>query len=851
MTGRPAFALLLIVIALALPLPSVAAETVADVAEPPTLAVLNFANRNPGDGWDWLGKGLADMLITDLSATDKLRLVTREDMQSLFDEMRLGSSGAVTADSAQQFGKVLQAEFVLTGSFAQQEGALTIEGHVVEITSQKVWRVEAVVGRAADALKLEKNLALDVVKNFNLPLSDAERALLMRMPTQSIDAGKCFYGGMDAHDRGESYDAIAAVRQALGKDPKFDRARFELGRVYRAVLEFAHADAEFAHLVALQPQSPFAAGALLARAKLKEKFFPATTDDVISAYDEVAARYPQSDIALLSRFHAGILAYQADKLDKAAELLGSLDSVAAQRYSPAWNWARSYGAACLKSIEKERSVPKPPEQPGKVSDEVNPRVTLEPKAGPQQVHLAKYSISKSNRQVTIILDAPPGFAIRSARMFGPQREGGWRLEACDPTGRTLWRESAEAVQKAPVTFERPLAALVLKLVTGTRLFPLTGTVELIPTSHQDSAPVDVAHALMLKRQLPRVFVLDAPERFRAPGLKDSVALPPMEGGAYYPSMAQDYEGRYWLVWNDQCDSKLSGVSGGDADLWLANSADGKSWSQPVRLPVNSDGHDVQPCLIVGQDRLLRLVWTSMRRGYQRFEILTSVSRDGKMWSFPRVCAVKHFFHSWDKNDTVEKHGWVWGVYGPRLAQTRDGGFWMTYQSFVGDPGSVQGDSGVPAIGSSEDGFSWTTVAEVRGHGVSGPVSLVQGLDQTLQVGAIWDGELSLTSSRNGDMSWPERRAGIAGNTSWPNLTMDRDGVFYLAYAVTNRGMAVSVSRDAQTWGSARFVGPAGGNTGAPFLFHDRENNHWFVWASGSSIAINQSVHVMKVSLPTP
>ena len=67
---------------------------------PVTLTVLNFVSRHPGDGWDWLEKGLADMLTTDLSASPRLRLIERERVQMVLDELRLVEAGLVEEKSA-------------------------------------------------------------------------------------------------------------------------------------------------------------------------------------------------------------------------------------------------------------------------------------------------------------------------------------------------------------------------------------------------------------------------------------------------------------------------------------------------------------------------------------------------------------------------------------------------------------------------------------------------------------------------------------------------------------------------------------------------------------------------------
>ena len=49
--------------------------TVSTSVEVKRLAVMHFDNRSSSKEWQWLSKGLTDMIITDLSASERLMIV--------------------------------------------------------------------------------------------------------------------------------------------------------------------------------------------------------------------------------------------------------------------------------------------------------------------------------------------------------------------------------------------------------------------------------------------------------------------------------------------------------------------------------------------------------------------------------------------------------------------------------------------------------------------------------------------------------------------------------------------------------------------------------------------------------
>jgi len=214
-------------------------------AGPTTLAVVNFVNRNPGDGWDWLGTGLADMLITDLSKSASLSVVERERMAWMLKEMETARRGIVDPAAAQNIGHICKVDWALFGSFAREGDQISIEAHIVEVETGALLRVEWVQGKVEDFFALEKELVQGILSRLGVPLSEEERESLKHLATDSLDALTHYSLGLEAYESGEYEQAIAEYRLAVRKDPVYHQARVHLGDMYFRCGEPEHAVVEY------------------------------------------------------------------------------------------------------------------------------------------------------------------------------------------------------------------------------------------------------------------------------------------------------------------------------------------------------------------------------------------------------------------------------------------------------------------------------------------------------------------------------------------------------------------------------------------------------------------------------
>lgn len=91
-------------------------EVVASPPEPGSIAVRAFVNQGD-ESYRAMAKGLAAMIIADLSKVPGLKVLEREKVQLLVNEARLGDSGLADKNSAVRSGRLMRAEKVVVGNF--------------------------------------------------------------------------------------------------------------------------------------------------------------------------------------------------------------------------------------------------------------------------------------------------------------------------------------------------------------------------------------------------------------------------------------------------------------------------------------------------------------------------------------------------------------------------------------------------------------------------------------------------------------------------------------------------------------------------------------------------------------
>ena len=93
------------------------------------MAVLRFTDATGGraSGYRWYsrnaGDAMARKLTSSLLATKRFRMVQRQNMSDMMNEINFGASGAVTAGSAAQFGKMVGARLIVTAAITDFEDA--------------------------------------------------------------------------------------------------------------------------------------------------------------------------------------------------------------------------------------------------------------------------------------------------------------------------------------------------------------------------------------------------------------------------------------------------------------------------------------------------------------------------------------------------------------------------------------------------------------------------------------------------------------------------------------------------------------------------------------------------------
>ena len=197
-----------------------------------TIAVWYFSNLTGKEEFDMLRKGLADMLITDLSQVGSLKVVERVRLQILMEELKLGESAAIDSSTAPRFGRLLGAFRIVNGGLAMpQEDLFRMDAFCTNVTAGETDAQADTTGSADRFFQMEKELVFGILDGLDVTPTQEERDAIQKIPTESLAAFLAYCRGLDYEDRGMYDSAAGEFQEAVTIDSDFAVANEKLQEV--------------------------------------------------------------------------------------------------------------------------------------------------------------------------------------------------------------------------------------------------------------------------------------------------------------------------------------------------------------------------------------------------------------------------------------------------------------------------------------------------------------------------------------------------------------------------------------------------------------------------------------------
>ena len=194
-----------------------------------TVAVLYFDNNTGKAEYDALGKGMAAMMISDLSVVQEIQLVERERMQELVKELEMQRTSYFDSTTAVKVGRMTGAEYIVVGAFAALQPKIRIDTRVVRVGTGEIVKTAQVTGDEDKFFELEQKLARNLIDGLGLALSPDDQArLAAKQEENRIDAVGTMVGfssALSMYDRAEYLDAAQAMVPVMQASPNSSLVR--------------------------------------------------------------------------------------------------------------------------------------------------------------------------------------------------------------------------------------------------------------------------------------------------------------------------------------------------------------------------------------------------------------------------------------------------------------------------------------------------------------------------------------------------------------------------------------------------------------------------------------------------
>ena len=202
-------------------------------ADSSTVLVFPFENLSNDRTLDWIGEGLAELIVQRLQPEPGVHVSSREERLAAFERLGIPDATMVSRATALKLGWDAGADNVITGSFSGTPDKFQISARRIDMEEGFASEIE-VEGKLEDIIPLSMNLAWQLLKKIVPGTASPESDYTARPPTPR-SAFENFARGTLNQDLQKRIDLL---QTAIRLYPQYGSALFQLGRAYHLQREF-------------------------------------------------------------------------------------------------------------------------------------------------------------------------------------------------------------------------------------------------------------------------------------------------------------------------------------------------------------------------------------------------------------------------------------------------------------------------------------------------------------------------------------------------------------------------------------------------------------------------------------
>ncbi len=191
-----------------------------------TAAVVRFDANSLPQQYRALGRGIAELIYSDLANVPNLALVERLELTTLQKELKLGQSEFSDKFNSPRIGRLVGAAKVITGQLnAKPDDGIELDAGIIDVGPGLASYPDRREGKMADIVKMQKQLSLDIIGKLGYEITPQIRNAISKPATESMLALIAYSRGMEYVDQGMYSLAEAEFNAALDQDPNFGLAK--------------------------------------------------------------------------------------------------------------------------------------------------------------------------------------------------------------------------------------------------------------------------------------------------------------------------------------------------------------------------------------------------------------------------------------------------------------------------------------------------------------------------------------------------------------------------------------------------------------------------------------------------